>query len=500
MENAGVTRLGDTGYGVAFKMESHNHPSAVEPYQGAATGVGGILRDIFTMGARPVASLNSLRFGPLTPDAYTTDAQAARNRYLFEHVVRGVGDYGNCVGVPTVGGEITFHSCYTTNPLVNAMSVGVVKLGDVASAKAEGIGNAVLYVGSATGRDGIHGATFASVEITDESQEKRSNVQVGDPFTEKLLIEATLEALATGGITAIQDMGAAGLSCGTCEMAAKGDLGMEIDVLRVPRRETGMTPYEIMLSESQERMLAVVAQGRESEVVGVFHKWGLNAAIIGSVTDTERVVVKEGDTVFADVPAKSLADDCPTYHLDAAEPAYIAQLHAADFSALPEPTDYGDVLLRLLAHPTIASKRWVWEQYDTQVQTQTEILPGAGDAAVLRLREAGNARIALTTDCNSRFCYLDPFEGARHAVAEAARNISCVGATPKAVTDCLNFASPEKPEGFWQFRRAVEGLASACDTLQTPVVSGNVSFYNETPEGAVFPHSDGRNAGRFRHR
>lgn len=487
LENAGVTALGSSGYGIAFKMESHNHPSAVEPYQGAATGVGGILRDIFTMGARPVASLNSLRFGPLVADAHTTPEQARRNRYLFEHVVRGVGDYGNCVGVPTVGGEITFHHCYTTNPLVNAMSAGLVKLGAVASARAEGVGNAVLYVGSATGRDGIHGATFASVELTDESQEKRPNVQVGDPFTEKLLIEATLEALGTGGIVAIQDMGAAGLSCGTCEMAAKGGLGMEIDVLRVPRRESGMSPYEVMLSESQERMLAVVAHGREDEVEGIFRKWGLNAEIIGRVTNGGRVVVREGDTVFADVPARSLADDCPTYYLEAAEPSYIAQLQNADLSDLPEPDDHGAVLLQLLSHPTIASKRWVWEQYDTQVQTQTEILPGAGDAAVLRLREAGGERIALTTDCNSRFCYLDPFLGAQHTVAEAARNVSCVGATPKAVTDCLNFASPEKPEGFWQFRRSVEGLASACEALGTPVVSGNVSFYNETPDGAVFP-------------
>jgi phosphoribosylformylglycinamidine synthase subunit PurL len=483
LENAGVVPLGETGWGVVFKMESHNHPSAVEPYQGAATGVGGILRDIFTMGARPVASLNSLRFGPITGDG----PHVARNRYLFEHVVAGVGGYGNCVGVPTVGGEIYFHPCYNGNPLVNAMSAGVVRTDAIASAKAKGVGNPVLYVGSATGRDGIHGATFASVELTEESESKRPNVQVGDPFTEKLLIEATLEALETGGIVAIQDMGAAGLSCATSEMAAKGGLGMDVDVLQVPRRESGMTPYEIMLSESQERMLAVVEKGREEEVAGVFRKWGLNAAYVGFTTDTGRVVIREGDAIAADIPAKSLADDCPTYFLDAAEPDYIRAVQGAELSGLPEPDDYGAVLLRLLSSPTVASKRWVWEQYDTMVQTQTEVLPGRGDAAVLAIREAGGRRIALTTDCNPRFCYLDPFAGAQIAVAEAARNLSCVGATPKATTDCLNFPSPEKPAGFWQFRQAVLGMAAACDALRTPVVSGNVSFYNETPEGAIYP-------------
>ncbi|MBC8137062.1 MAG: phosphoribosylformylglycinamidine synthase subunit PurL, partial [Fibrella sp.] len=341
--------------------------------------------------------------------------------------------------------------------------------------------------GSATGRDGIHGATFASVELTEESEAKRANVQVGDPFTEKLLIEATLEALDTGGIVGIQDMGAAGLTCGTCEMAAKGSLGMEIDVQAVPRRESGMTAYETMLSESQERMLAVVEKGREAEVAAVFHKWGLNAAYIGFVTDTGRVVVKDDGEVKADIPAKSLADDCPTYFLDAAEPDYIARVQSADFSALAEPDDYNAVLLRLLASPSIASKRWVWEQYDTMVQTQTEVLPGRGDAAVLSLREANGARIAVTTDCNPRFVYLDPFVGAQIAVAEAARNISCVGAIPKAVTDCLNFPSPEKPSGFWQFTQAVYGMAAACEAFGTPVVSGNVSFYNETPENAIYP-------------
>jgi len=481
VENAGVIDIGGN-VGVVMKMESHNHPSAVEPFQGAATGVGGILRDIFTMGARPIAGLNSLRFGPI--DAQDGDA---RTRYLFEHVVGGISHYGNCVGVPTVGGEITFHHSYTGNPLVNAMAVGVVPMDRIASAGARGAGNPVLYVGSATGRDGIHGATFASVELGPDSESKRPNVQMGDPFAEKLLIEATLEALATGGIVGIQDMGAAGLTCATCEMSAKGGVGMDVDVRAVPQREAGMTPYEIMLSESQERMLAVIEAGREDEVAGVFHRWGLNAVVIGHVTDTGRVVLKDGGTVVADVPAQSLADDCPTYTLAAAEPAYIKEVQSADFSDLPEPDDYNAVLLRLLASPTIASKRWVYDQYDSMVQTQTTVLPGAADAAVLRLRDSGGKGLALTTDCNPRYCYLDPYEGARLAVAEAARNLSCVGATPLAVTDCLNFASPEKPEGFWQFRRAVEGLADACEALGTPVISGNVSFYNETPERAIFP-------------
>ena len=393
----------------------------------------------------------------------------------------------NCVGVPTIGGEIYFHPCYNGNPLVNAMAIGVVKLDSVASAKSQGVGNPVLYVGSPTGRDGIHGATFASVELTEASEEKRANVQVGDPFLEKLLIEATLEALATGFIVGIQDMGAAGLTCGTCEMSAKGGLGMEIDVRKVPRREVGMNAYETMLSESQERMLAVVQKGKEADIAEIFTKWGLPAAYIGFVTSDGRVKVFDGERLEADVPARSLADDCPVYSLEATEPAYIKIVQSADFSALPEPGNYGDVLISLLSHPSIASKKWVWEQYDTMVQTQTEALPGRGDAAVLSVREAGGRRIAATTDCNPRFCYLDPFMGAQLAVAEAARNLSCVGAVPAAVTDCLNFPSPEKPSGFWQFTQAVNGMAAACDFFQTPVVSGNVSFYNETPEGAIYP-------------
>lgn len=393
----------------------------------------------------------------------------------------------NCVGVPTVGGEIYFHPSYTGNPLVNAMAVGIVPMDRIASAGAKGIGNPVLYVGSATGKDGIHGATFASVELGPDSESKRPNVQMGDPFAEKLLIEATLEALATGYIVGIQDMGAAGLTCATCEMSAKGEVGMDVDVRKVPQREAGMTPYEIMLSESQERMLAVIESGHEDDVAAVFHKWGLNAVVIGHVTDTGRVMLTDKDVVVADVPARSLADDCPTYTLAASEPAYISEVQSADLSGLPEPDDYGAVLLKLLASPSIASKRWVYDQYDSMVQTQTTVLPGAADAAVLRLRDSGGKGLALTADCNPRYCYLDPYEGARLAVAEAARNLSCVGATPLAVTDCLNFASPEKPEGFWQFQRAVAGLADACEAFGTPVISGNVSFYNETPERAIHP-------------
>ena len=477
VENAGAVDIGG-GLGIVMKMESHNHPSAVEPFQGAATGVGGILRDSFTMGARPVALLNSLRFGPLTD---------ARTRYLFEHVVGGISHYGNCVGVPTVGGEIGFHPSYAGNPLVNALAVGIVPLDQIASAGAKGAGNPVLYVGSATGKDGIHGATFASVELGPDSESKRPNVQMGDPFAEKLLIEATLEALATGHIVGIQDMGAAGLTCSTCEMSAKAGMGMTIDIRRVPLREADMTPYQVMLSESQERMLAVIEAGHEHEVAAIFERWGLSAAIIGEVTDTGRVVVLDNGIVAADVPAQSLTDDCPTYYLDAQEPAYIQAVQSADLSHLPEPDDYGAVLLKLLASPTIASKRWVYDQYDSMVQTQTIVLPGAADAAVLALRGTGGKAIALTTDCNARYCYLDPYVGAQLAVAEAARNLSCVGAVPLAVTDCLNFASPEKPEGFWQFRRAVEGLAEACEAFGTPVISGNVSFYNETPQQAIFP-------------
>ncbi len=499
LENAGVVALDET-YGIVFKVESHNHPSAVEPFQGAATGVGGILRDIFTMGARPIALLNSLRFGPL---------EDTRNRYLFEHIVAGISHYGNCVGVPTVAGEIYFNKCYSGNPLVNAMAVGIVELKNIASAAAQGIGNPVVYVGSATGKDGIHGATFASVELGPDSESKRPNVQMGDPFLEKLLIEATLEALETGFVVGIQDMGAAGLTCSTCETAAKGGKGMEIDVRKVPLRESDMTPYEIMLSESQERMLCIVQKGKEQAVIEVFRKWGLSAAVIGLVTDDGLVRVKDNGVVVAEVPAKSLTDECPTYHLQTEEPEYIKALHAFDLSSLPEPVtthfelslieanelltseasttsiSYAEALIRLLDSPSIASKDWVTVQYDSMVQTQTVALPGS-DAAVLRIR--GTKRgIALKLDGNGRYGYLDPYVGGQIAVVEAARNVACVGAKPVAVTDCLNFANPEKPTGFWQFRRSVEGLASATEAFNTPVISGNVSFYNETPEGAIFP-------------
>jgi phosphoribosylformylglycinamidine synthase len=513
LENAGVIPL-DDNLGIVFKVESHNHPSAVEPFQGAATGVGGILRDIFTMGARPIANLNSLRFGPL---------EDPRNRYLFEHVVAGIAHYGNCVGVPTVAGEIYFNECYSGNPLVNAMAVGVVERRKIAKAAAKGIGNPVIYVGSSTGKDGIHGATFASVELGPDSESKRPNVQMGDPFMEKLLIEATLEALASGFVVGIQDMGAAGLTCSTCETAAKAGNGMEIDVRKVPLREANMTPYEIMLSESQERMLCIVQRGTEQRVMDIFKKWGLNAAVIGHVTDDGLVRVKDNGQVVAEVPARALTDECPTYYLETEEPSYIKEVQAFDplrDTEYPGVVFYGielatasaqykadedvatvvrraflhsveglatheDALLLLLDSPSIASKEWVTTQYDSMVQTQTVAIAG-GDAAILRIRGTQKG-IAVKLDGNGRYGYLDPFVGGQIAVAEAARNVVCVGARPAAVTDCLNFANPEKPTGFWQFRRSVEGLACATEVFGIPVVSGNVSFYNETPEGAIFP-------------
>jgi phosphoribosylformylglycinamidine synthase len=475
LENAGVIPL-DNRLGIVFKIESHNHPSAVEPFQGAATGVGGILRDIFTMGARPIASLNSLRFGPLDDP---------RNRYLFEHVVAGISHYGNCVGVPTVAGEVYFHSCYSGNPLVNVMAVGVVELDHIASAAAKGVGNPVIYVGSATGKDGIHGATFASAELDENSESKRPNVQMGDPFMEKLLIEATLEALASGCVVGIQDMGAAGLTCSTCETAAKANNGMQIDVRRVPLREADMTPYEIMLSESQERMLCIAEKGKEQRVLEIFEKWGLHAVVIGQVTGDGLTRIKDQDEVVAEIPSKALTDQCPTYYLETAEPDYIKEVQSFNFAQLPEPSDYAEVLNRLLDSPTIGSKAWVTQQYDSMVQTQTVHIPGA-DAAVLRVRGTRKG-IAVTIDGNGRYGYLDPYVGGQIAVAEAARNVACMGARPAAITDNLNFANPEKPTGFWQFRRSVEGIARATEVFGTPVVSGNVSFYNETPDGPIFP-------------
>ena len=473
-ENAGVLRLPD-GWAVAFKIESHNHPSAVEPYQGAATGVGGILRDVFTMGARPVAVLNSLRFGPL---------DEARNRYLFAGVVKGVGDYGNCVGVPTLGGEVDFGPSYGGNPLVNAMCVGLLKERDLIKAAAHGVGNVLLVVGSRTGRDGIHGASFASEELTQESERRRPQVQVGDPFTEKLLLEASLALIASGHIVAIQDMGAAGLTSSSAEMAARGGVGVEIDLSLVPTREPGMTPYEILLSESQERMLVVARPDRVAQVQAIAEQWDLTATPIGRVTDDGMYRATWQDQVVVEIPGQRLIDDCPVYTPEAREDDAIVRLRAATppASRLPPPDA---VLLRLLDHPPIASKHWVYEQYDSTVQAGTVIGPG-GDAGVIRVRNA-EFGIAVTVDCNNRYVLLDPYEGGKAAVAEAARNIACTGARPLGITDCLNFGSPERPSVFYQFKESCRGIADACRALETPVTGGNVSFYNESPAGAVDP-------------
>ena len=474
-ENAGVLRL-PGGWAVAFKIESHNHPSAVEPYQGAATGVGGILRDVFTMGARPVAVLNSLRFGPL---------DEARNRYLAAGVVKGVGDYGNCVGVPTLGGEVDFGANYSGNPLVNAMCVGLLKERDLIKAAAHGVGNVLLVLGSRTGRDGIHGASFASEELTLESERRRPQVQVGDPFTEKLLLEASLALIASGHIVAIQDMGAAGLTSSSAEMAAKGGVGVEIDLSLVPTREPGMTPYEILLSESQERMLVVAQPDRIAQVQAIAGKWDLTATPIGRVTDDGMYRATWSDQVVVEIPGQRLIDDCPVYQPEAHEDPAIAALRGrAPHPASPVPHP-ADVLLRLLDHPPIASKQWVYEQYDSTVQAGTVIGPG-GDAGVIRIHGA-EFGLAVTVDCNSRYVLLDPYEGGKAAVAEAARNIACTGARPLGITDCLNFGSPERPSVFYQFKQSCRGIAEACRALDTPVTGGNVSFYNESPSGAVDP-------------
>lgn len=476
-ENAGLVDIGD-GLAVAFKIESHNHPSAVEPYQGAATGVGGIMRDIFTMGARPIAALNSLRFGRLDNE---------RTKYLFRRVVKGIGDYGNSFGVPTVAGEVYFDSCYQENPLVNAMAVGIVKHGEWASAVAEGAGNSVLIVGSATGRDGIHGATFASEEISEESEAKRPSVQVGDPFTEKLLLEASLEAIRSGYLVGIQDMGAAGITCSTSEMSAKGKSGMRINLNKVPARETGMTPYELMLSESQERMLLVVKKGFDENVKRIFEKWDLTAEVIGEVIDENRLIVSFDGEIVADVPPESLVlgGGAPVYIREAREPEYLQHTRAFDPSNLPMPKDFNDVLLKLLASPSVASKRWVYEQYDSGVRTNT-IASGEADAAVLLIKQSLKA-LAATTDCNGRYTFLNPRRGGMIAVAEAARNVVCTGAKPLAITNCLNFGNPYKPEIYWQFKEAVAGMSAACKALGTPVTGGNVSFYNESPTAAIYP-------------
>jgi phosphoribosylformylglycinamidine synthase II len=473
-ENAGVLRLPD-GWAVAFKIESHNHPSAVEPYQGAATGVGGILRDVFTMGARPVAVLNSLRFGPL---------DQPRNRYLFAGVVRGVGDYGNCVGVPTLGGEVAFAPGYGGNPLVNAMCVGLLREQDLIRAAAHGVGNVLLCVGARTGRDGIHGASFASEELSEKSEARRPQVQVGDPFTEKLLLEASLELITSGLIVAIQDMGAAGLTSSSAEMAARGGVGVEIDTGLVPTREPGMTPYEILLSESQERMLVVAEPHRVEEIQAVCARWELGATPIGRVTDDGIFRVRHHGLVVAAIPGQRLVDDCPIYHPDARE-SDAARARRAAAPTRPPKVDAAGALALLLDSPNIASKRWVYEQYDSSVQASTVLAPG-GDAGVLRV-PGTDFGVAVTVDCNARLVALDPYEGGKAAVAEAARNIACTGAVPLGITDCLNFGNPEKPEVFFQFREACRGIADACRAFDTPVTGGNVSFYNQSPSGAIDP-------------
>ncbi|HEU5051206.1 MAG TPA: phosphoribosylformylglycinamidine synthase subunit PurL [Gemmatimonadales bacterium] len=474
-ENAGVLRLPD-GWAVAFKVESHNHPSAVEPYQGAATGVGGILRDVFTMGARPVAVLNSLRFGPL---------EIPRNRYLFRGVVRGVGDYGNCVGIPTLGGEVGFAEGYTGNPLVNAMCVGLLREDDLIRAKAEGVGNVLLVVGARTGRDGIHGASFASEELSEKSEARRPQVQVGDPFTEKLLLEASLELITSGMIVAIQDMGAAGLTSSSAEMAARGGVGVEIDTSLVPTREEGMTPYEILLSESQERMLVVAEPARVGAIKAICEKWELTATSIGHITDDGIFRVKHDGVTVAAIPGRRLVEDCPIYEPEARESDEVRARREASLPASAAPLDAREALERLLDAPNIASKRWVFEQYDSTVQAATVLGPG-GDAGVIMVPGA-EFGLAVTLDCNARLLALDPFEGGKAAVAEAARNIACTGARPLGITDCLNFGNPEKPEVFFQFREACRGIAEACVAFETPVTGGNVSFYNESPTGAVYP-------------
>src|SRR5205809_3880370 len=474
-ENAGVLRLPD-GWAVAFKIESPNHPSAVEPYQGAATGVGGILRDVFTMGARPVALLNSLRFGSL---------EEARNRCRFAGVVRGVGDYGNSVGVPTLGGEVDFGPGYGGNPLVNAMCVGLLREADLITAAARGVGNVLLVVGSRTGRDGIHGASFASEELTQASEQRRPQVQVGDPFTEKLLMEPSLELIASGHIVAIQDMGAAGLTSSSAEMAARGGVGVEIDLSQVPTREPGMTPYEILLSESQERMLVVAKSDRVKEVQAIAAKWELAATPIGKVTDDGMYRCMWQGKVVVEIPGQKLVDDCPVYSPEAQEDPRIVELRAASPTHDARRTSPTDALLALLDAPSVASKKWVFEQYDSTVQAGTVIPPG-GDAGVLRVRHE-EFGIAVKTDCNSRYVRLEPYEGGKATVAEAARNVACTGARPLGITDCLNFGSPERPEIFYQFREACRGIADACRALGTPVTGGNVSFYNESPTGAVDP-------------
>jgi phosphoribosylformylglycinamidine synthase II len=473
-ENAGVVSLGD-GWALAFKMESHNHPSAVEPYEGAATGVGGIIRDILAMGARPVALLDSLRFGPLEEE---------RNRYLFREVVRGIGGYGNAVGVPTVGGEVEFSPAYSGNPLVNAMCVGLIRVDDLMRSRATGEGNAVVLLGSKTGRDGIHGATFASDELTEESESKRSNVQVGDPFAEKMLIECCLKLLEEDLLVSLQDLGAAGITSSASEMAASGGVGIDIEVEKVPRREAGMEPWEVMISESQERMLAVVEPEKVEEALALARRYGIGGTVVGRVAGHGDLRVVENGEVVGTVPAEYLAD-APAYEREVVRPAYLDEVQKLDPAELPEPEDYSEVLLALLSHPNGRSRCSIYNQYDHQVGTDTVVLPGA-DAAVMRIK--GTKRgFAVTTDGRGRHCYLDPRGGGAATVAEAYRNLSCVGAEPVAVTDCLNFGSPEKPDGYYQLAECIEGMSEACEAFGTSVVSGNVSLFNETDRGPIYP-------------
>jgi phosphoribosylformylglycinamidine synthase II len=509
-ENAGIIDIGD-GWACAFKIESHNHPSFIEPFQGATTGVGGILRDIFTMGARPVAVMDSLRFGPITganverapspanaggkgeagggarsTQPHSTRAEIHRDHSILEGVVSGVASYGNCFGVPNLGGETKFEPCYSGNPLVNAFALGLVRKDEIFYAKAAGEGNPVIYVGAKTGRDGIHGATMASEEFSEGSEAKRPNVQVGDPFLEKLLLEACLEAMQTGAIIGIQDMGAAGLTCSTCEMGGRGGVGIEIELDRVPQRETGMTPYEIMLSESQERMLLVAQKGRESEVFRVFEKWGLDAVEVGKVTPGNTLRVLEHGKVVAEIPNPALTDDAPVYKRPLARWEPPVPREMPEHIRLGGVADFTVNLKRLLASPNICGKRWVWQQYDHMVQTNTVEAPGAGDAGVIRIK--GSQRgLAMALDGNGRWCYLDPRLGAMHAVAEAARKVACSGATPVGATNCLNFGNPEKPHIMWQFSQTIDGITKACEELEIPITGGNVSFYNETLGEGIYP-------------
>jgi len=495
-ENAGIIDIGD-GWACAFKIESHNHPSFIEPFQGATTGVGGILRDIFTMGARPVAVMDSLRFGPITgaaglrpgktaEAAVPTQSDIHRNHSIMEGVVSGVASYGNCFGVPNLGGETKFEPCYSGNPLVNAFALGLVRKNEIFYAKAAGEGNPVIYVGAKTGRDGIHGATMASEEFSEASEAKRPNVQVGDPFLEKLLLEACLEAMKTGAIVGIQDMGAAGLTCSTCEMGGRGGVGIEIELDRVPQRETGMTPYEIMLSESQERMLLVAQKGREDEVFRVFEKWGLDAVEVGKVTTGNILRVLEHGKVVAEIPNPALTDEAPLYRRPLArwEPPVAREM--PEGIKLGQRADFSADLKKLLASPNVCGKRWVWQQYDHMVQTNTVEAPGAGDAGVIRIK-GSNRGLAMALDGNGRWCYLDPRLGAMHAVAEAARKVACSGATPVGATNCLNFGNPEKPHIMWQFSQTIDGITKACEELEIPITGGNVSFYNETLGEGIYP-------------